>query len=122
MTDEAIADGEASSAQTKAGKRTILAVGFASFFGGVSQDIVIPILPLYLTQVLGLDRTVIGVAEGLVTAASSGFKIIAGRLSDRFRRQKPLVAAGYALSMAGRAAWHSRMPRWPFSACALSTG
>ncbi len=86
------------------GKRTVLAVGFASFFGGVSQDIFIPILPLYLTQVLGLDKTLVGVSEGLVTAAASGFKIIAGRLSDRFQRQKPLVAAGYALSMIGRAA------------------
>lgn len=86
------------------GKRTILAVGFASFFGGVSQDIFIPILPLYLTQVLGLDKTVIGVAEGLVTAASSGFKVIAGRLSDKFQRQKPIVATGYALSMIGRGA------------------
>jgi MFS family permease len=89
--------------EKKAGRHTILAVGFASFFGGVSQDIVIPILPLYLTQILGLDKAVIGVAEGLVTAASSGFKIIAGRLSDRFQRQKPIVAAGYALSMVGRA-------------------
>lgn len=88
----------------KKGKRTILAVGWASFFGGVSQDIFIPILPLYLTQILGLDKTVVGVAEGLVTAASSGFKVIAGRLSDRFQRQKPIVTAGYALSMIGRGA------------------
>ena len=86
----------------RTGKRTILAVGFASFFGGVSQDMFIPILPLYLTQILGLDKTVIGIAEGLVTAASSGFKIVAGRLSDRFQRQKGIVAAGYALSMVGR--------------------
>ena len=83
-------------------KRTILAVGFASFFGGVSQDIFIPILPLYLTQILGLNKTVIGVSEGLVSAAASGFKIISGRLSDKYKRQKPIVAAGYALSMLGR--------------------
>lgn len=77
-------------------------VGWASFFGGVSQDIVIPILPLYLTQVLGLDKAVIGVTEGLVTAASSGFRIIAGRLSDRVQKKR-IVAAGYGLSMLGRA-------------------
>src|SRR5450830_326129 len=103
MTDHEVAPRHRSDpGQEKAGRRTILAVGWASFFGGVSQDIVIPILPLYLTQVLGLDKAVIGVAEGLVTAASSGFKIIAGRLSDRFQKQKPIVASGYALSMVGR--------------------
>ncbi len=91
-------------AKAKAGRRTILSVGFASFFGGVSQDIFIPILPLYLTQILGLDKTVVGVAEGLVTAAASGFKIVAGLLSDKFKRQKPIVIAGYALSMIGRGA------------------
>ncbi len=88
----------------KRGKRTVLAVGFASFFGGVSQDIFVPILPLYLTQILGFDKTIVGVAEGLVSAASSGFKVIAGRLSDKFQRQKPIVSAGYTLSMIGRGA------------------
>jgi MFS family permease len=57
---------------------------------------------LALLALLGLNRTVVGVAEGLVTAAASGFKVIAGRLSDKFGRQKPIVAAGYALSMVGR--------------------
>ncbi len=90
--------------EIESGRRTVLSVGWASFFGGVSQDIFIPILPLYLTQILGLDRTVVGVAEGLVTTASSGFKIIAGRISDRYGRQKPIVITGYALSLLGRLA------------------
>lgn len=88
--------------KTKNGRRNIFAVGFASFFGGISQDIFIPILPLYLTQTLGFDKTFVGLVEGLVSAAASIFKIIAGRLSDKYRRQKPIVIAGYALSMLGR--------------------
>jgi len=88
--------------KNKNGHRNILSVGFASFFGGISQDIFIPILPLYLTQILGFDKAIVGIAEGLVAAASSVFKIIAGRLSDKYRRQKPIVVAGYALSMLGR--------------------
>lgn len=98
-----MADAASETEPPEGGRRTVLAVGFASFFGGISQDIVIPILPLYLTQILGLDKALIGVADGLVTAASSAFKIIAGRLSDRFPQQRPLVVAGYALSMIGRA-------------------
>lgn len=99
-TDKTIAQSNISDA--KKSKRTILAVGWASFFGGVSQDIFIPILPLYLTQILGFDKAVVGVAEGLVSAASSVLKIVAGRLSDKYKRQKPIVITGYALSMIGR--------------------
>jgi MFS family permease len=84
------------------GRRNILAVGFASFFGGVSQDIFIPILPLYLTQILGFDKALVGIAEGLVSATASIFKVIAGRMSDKFGQQKPIISGGYALSMLGR--------------------
>ena len=59
-TDETIT--QPIDSDVKKGKRTILAVGWASFFGGVSQDIFIPILPLYLTQILGFDKAV--VADG----------------------------------------------------------
>lgn len=90
--------------KSQSGRRTVYAVGFASFFGGISQDIFLPILPLYLTQTLGFDKAVVGVAEGLVAAASSLFKIVAGRLSDKYQRQKPIVIAGYSLSMLGRGA------------------
>lgn len=86
----------------KTGRRNILAVGFASFFGGVSQDIFIPILPLYLTQILGFDKALVGISEGLVKATSSFFNVIAGRLSDKYGKQKPIIVGGYALSVLGR--------------------
>src|SRR6185312_9333327 len=93
---------ETTSESKEIGRRNILSVGFASFFGGVSQDIFIPILPFYLTQILGFDKTLVGIAEGLVSAAASVFKVIAGRLSDKFGQQKPIIVGGYALSMLGR--------------------
>lgn len=34
-----------------------------SFFGGISQDIFVPVLPLYLSQTLGLDKAAIGLIE-----------------------------------------------------------
>ena len=63
-------------------------VGLLSFFGGISQDIFIPILPLYLANVLGLDKTFIGISEGLVTSGASIFKIIAGYLTDKYGKKK----------------------------------
>lgn len=77
-------------------------VGLLSFFGGISQDIFVPILPLYLANVLGFDKAFIGVTEGLVTAGASIFKIIAGFLTDRFGKKKPFIFLGYFLSLVAR--------------------
>lgn len=77
-------------------------VGLMSFFGGISQDIFVPILPLYLANVLHLDKSFIGLTEGLVTASASIFKIIAGFVSDKFGKNKPIVFLGYFLSCVSR--------------------
>ena len=77
-------------------------IGLLSFFGGVSQDMFVPILPLYLTTVLGFDKTFIGVSEGLVTAGASLFKIVAGFLTDKFGKKKPFIFLGYLLSLIAR--------------------
>lgn len=77
-------------------------IGLISFFGGISQDIFVPILPLYLANVLHFDKSFIGLTEGLVTSSASIFKIVAGFLSDKFRKNKPIVFAGYFLSLIAR--------------------
>lgn len=77
-------------------------IGLLSFFGGISQDIFIPILPLYLANILHLDKEIIGLAEGLVTSSTSIFRFISGFLSDKFRKNKPIIFLGYFLSMVAR--------------------
>jgi MFS family permease len=77
-------------------------IGLISFFGGISQDIFVPILPIYLATVLHFDKSFIGLTEGLVTSSASIFKIVAGFLSDKFRKNKPIVFAGYFLSLIAR--------------------
>ncbi len=78
-------------------------VGLLSFFGGVSQDIFVPILPIYLEQVLGFSKSFIGFTEGVVKASASLFKIISGYLSDKFpRANKKIIFGGYFLSMVSR--------------------
>ena len=72
------------------------------FFGGISQDVFTPILPIYYTSILGFDKTFVGVAEGLVTASSYIFNVIAGFFSDKFKKQKPIIFIGYFLSMVSR--------------------
>ena len=82
--------------------RNVFFVGLLSFFGGISQDMFVPILPLYLSNVLGFSKELIGVSEGLVTAGSSLFRVISGYLIDRYGKKKPFVFAGYFLSMIAR--------------------
>lgn len=77
-------------------------IGTLSFFGGISQDIFVPILPLYLANVLGFDKTFIGVSEGLVTSGVSVFRFIAGYLSDKFGKKKPIIFLGYFASLIAR--------------------
>jgi MFS family permease len=55
-----------------------------------------------LTTVLGAGAVSLGVIEGAAEAVSSVLKIISGRLSDRWRRRKPIVVAGYGLSAIAR--------------------
>jgi len=90
---------------TKPKKRfsgNVFFIGLLSFFGGISQDIFVPVLPLYMSSVLGLSRSFIGLTEGLVTSSASIFKIIAGFLSDKFKKRKPIVFIGYACSLISR--------------------
>ena len=82
--------------------KNVFFVGLLAFFGGISQDVFLPILPIYLTTVLGFDKTFIGISEGVVTASVNIFKVIAGFLSDKFRKQKPIIFLGYFLSMVSR--------------------
>ena len=80
----------------------IFYIGLLSFFGGISQDIFIPILPLYLSNVLGLSKEFIGLSEGLVTSGASIFKLIAGFLTDKFGKKKPFIFLGYLFSLIAR--------------------
>lgn len=77
-------------------------IGLLSFFGGISQDIFVPILPLYLANVIGLDKAFIGLSEGLVTSSASIFKIVAGFLTDKFSKKKPFIFLGYFFSLVAR--------------------
>lgn len=82
--------------------RNVFFIGLLAFFGGISQDIFTPILPIYLTAVLGFSKIFVGTAEGVVAASATLFAVLAGYLSDKYKKQKPLIFGGYFLSMLAR--------------------
>ena len=61
-----------------------------------------PLLPLYLSRVLGASAVSLGIIEGVAEGVNSLLKVISGYLSDRVRRRRPIVMAGYALSSLAR--------------------
>ena len=73
-------------------------VSWTSFFTDTASEVVYPLMPLYLTRVLGGTALSIGIIEGAAEALNSVVKIISGRMSDRWRARKPLMIAGYAVS------------------------
>ncbi|MFN2565360.1 MAG: MFS transporter [Gemmatimonadaceae bacterium] len=78
--------------------RNVLALGLVSFFTDVSSEMIYPLLPVFLTGVLGASASFVGGIEGAAESTSSILKLASGWWSDRIRRRKPLVVFGYALA------------------------
>lgn len=68
-----------------------------SFFQDTASEMLYPILPLFVTSVLGAPPAVLGLIEGVAEATAALSKIASGRLAD-LRHRRPLVAAGYSIS------------------------
>jgi MFS family permease len=77
-------------------------LGGVSLLNDVATEATYPLLPFFLTRVLGAGPASIGVIEGAAGAVSSALQVVSGRLSDRLRRRKPIVVAGYGLSVFAR--------------------
>jgi MFS family permease len=82
--------------------RPVWLLGWISFFTDTASEMVYPLLPLFLTRVLGAGAMSLGVIEGVAEGANSILKILSGWFTDRFGQPKKLVLGGYGLSSAVR--------------------
>ena len=82
--------------------RNVIALGWVAFFGGLAQDMIQPILPTFLTDVLGLSKEFIGLIEGSLMTVVSLMKIGAGYISDALGVRKAIVFVGYGFSALAR--------------------
>ncbi len=78
--------------------RNVLFLGLVSFFTDFSTEMIYPLIPAFLTTVLGVGAEILGMIEGVAEATASVLKAVSGTLSDKFSKRKPLVIAGYTLS------------------------
>jgi MFS family permease len=78
--------------------RNIFIVGLVSLFTDLSSQMVFPLIPLFLTTVLGCGAYAVGIVEGAAETTASLLKVVSGYWSDKIRKRKPFVLFGYGMS------------------------
>jgi MFS family permease len=75
----------------------ILLLGIVSFLNDFSSEMIMPILPMFITA-LGGAGLVVGLVGGLRESISSILKVFCGYCSDRTGKRKIFVSSGYLTS------------------------
>jgi MFS family permease len=78
--------------------RNVIRMGWVSFLADISSEMLYPLVPIFLTTILGAPASVVGLIEGLAEAVASLLKTVSGRWSDRIGRKRIFVFLGYTLS------------------------
>jgi len=82
--------------------RNTVLLAFASLFADISSEMLYPILPIFLTQVLHGTGSVVGVVEGIAEATQNVVQGFSGWLSDKLQKRKVLALIGYFVSAFGK--------------------
>jgi MFS family permease len=75
--------------------RTVKGLGLVSLFNDFASEMIYPLLPAFVTQVLGGGALMLGALDGAADFTASIVKWVSGRLADRQGWRKPLILAGY---------------------------
>ncbi len=78
--------------------RNVIFLGLTSLFTDISSEMMFPILPLFLSSTLGLNKAFIGLIQGIAEGTSSILKFVSGYISDKVKKRKAIVTLGYTLS------------------------
>lgn len=81
----------------------VMKLGLVSMVADIASEMLYPILPLFLSTVLGAPAVAIGLIEGLAEATASVLKLFSGAITDRTQTRKPWVGTGYFFSGIGKA-------------------
>jgi len=99
--------------------KNVKALGLVSLFTDMSSQMIYPLLPIFLTSVLGVGVAFVGLLEGIAESTASILKVFSGWYSDRLKKRKPIIFAGYGLSTIGKpflylatAGWHVLLVRF----------
>lgn len=81
--------------------RNLAVLSGVSFLQDSASELTYPVLPIFITSVLGAPAAVVGIVEGFAEAVAAIFKLLAGTLSDG-RRKRPFIAFGYGVAALGK--------------------
>jgi len=105
--------------QKKKLDKNIFTLGLVSLFTDISSQMIYPLLPIFLSSVLGVGVAFIGLLEGIAEATASILKVFSGWYSDKLKKRKPIIFLGYSLSTIGKpflylvtAGWHVLIVRF----------
>ena len=97
----------------------VVFLGLASLLNDVASEAIYPLLPLFLTSVLGAGAVFLGALEGTAETVASVAKFVAGYYSDRLKKRGPFVFVGYGIAAVARpliglatATWHVFLVRF----------
>jgi MFS family permease len=83
-------------------ERNVFFTGLVSFFMDFSSEMIYPLVPIFLSSVLGVNKSVIGLIEGIAESTASLLKVFSGWFSDRIGKRKILLIVGYGISTLSR--------------------
>lgn len=78
--------------------RNVYILGFTSLLNDAASEMVVPLLPAFLTGVLGAGPAMLGSMDGLANAIASLLKLWTGRQVDKTGQLRPWILGGYSLS------------------------
>jgi MFS family permease len=73
-------------------------LGLTSLLNDISSEMIFTLLPIFLTNILGVSTVIVGLIGGISGSADSLFRIISGWYSDKIGRRKVFATIGYAIS------------------------
>ena len=76
----------------------VRALALVSLLTDAATEMIYPLLPVFLTTVLGASPAMLGLLEGAAESTASLIKLASGYWGDRVRRYTPLILAGYTLA------------------------
>jgi MFS family permease len=82
--------------------KNVFVLGVVSFFMDVSSEMIYPLIPIFLSDVLHASKTSIGLIEGIAESTASILKVFSGWLSDRLGKRKSIIFWGYGISVLSR--------------------
>lgn len=79
-------------------KKEVVWLGIVSFLTDVSSEMIFSVFSIFFTTILAASTFLLGIIEGLADFSASSLDYVAGFISDRYGRKKPIAILGYGFS------------------------